>query len=148
MSTRDCRRRDLTKAMNHLVACPLYSWGIGNSCLQFWTAHSIRILLNCKEERMQLGKRNERKMLSLLDMSSRHRPICSTVNLTRVSSLQRSNNRKETIGQNFAQNSSVLERESSPWQTGIDGSAALLIHFQMLKRLPSLNTERWHVLGK
>jgi hypothetical protein len=100
---------DPTKAMNHLVACLLYSWGIGNSCLQFWTAHTTRIFLNCKEERMQLGKKNERKMLSLLNISSRHRPICSTANLTRVSSLQRSNDRKEVIRQNFVQNSSVLE---------------------------------------
>jgi hypothetical protein len=114
-------------------------------CLQFWTAHSTRILLSCKEEQMQLGKRNERKMPSLLDISSRHRPICSTAYLTRVSSLQRSNDRKEMIRQNFVLNSSVLERESSLWQTGIDGSAALLTLFQMLKRLPSLNTERWHV---
>jgi hypothetical protein len=139
MSTRYCRRQDLTKAMDHLVACPLYSWAIGNSCLQFWTARSIRIRLNCKEEQMQLSRRNGRKMQSLLDISLRHRPICSTVNLTRVSSLQRYNNRKETIRQNFAQNSSVLERESLLWQTGIDGSAALLTPFQMLKRLPSLN---------
>jgi hypothetical protein len=124
----------------------LYSWGIGNSCLQFWTAHTTRILLNCKEERMQLGKRNERKMPSLLDISSRHRPICSTTNWTRVSFLQRSNNRKEMLRQNFVLNSSVLERESSLRQTGIDGSASLLILFQMLKRLPSLNTDCWHVL--